>query len=111
MAQAQVEQVMTNELHWNQNQVTFVLDDRFSIIVKRIQQDVYILLKSGKKCLKMPFHVYGRICTAQLSVGYVKAMLEEKYVLDQQSLCCYCGLIFTNETGCTQHENIQQSCR
>ena len=74
--------------------------------MKRVQQDMYILLKSGKKCLKMPFHIYARLCTAQLSVGYVKVMLEENYVPDQQSLCCYCRLSFISEINCTQHEDI-----
>ena len=109
MAQAQVEHCTTNGLQLDQNQVTFVLDERFSITVKRQHQDVYVLLKSGKKSLKIPFHVYGRLCTAQLSVGHVKAMLEDNCLANQRSICCYCGLIFTNETDCIHHEDIEHN--
>ncbi len=53
------------------------LTDRYSIVVKRHKSSTYILIRSGKKQLKLPIHIFDAICDAQISVAYLKCMLED----------------------------------
>ena len=48
-------------VQWEQNQVICQLNERFSLVVKRYNQDAYLLLQSGRKCLKLPFDVVDAI--------------------------------------------------
>lgn len=57
-------------------EVVCELTDRYSIVVKRHKSSTYILLKSGKKCIKLPIHIFNAICNAQISVAYLKSLLE-----------------------------------
>ena len=56
----------------SENQIVCEINDRFSIIAKRsLSKRVYILIRSGKKCLKLPPHVFDAVCNAQYSVNYM----------------------------------------
>jgi hypothetical protein len=90
-------------IHLEQNQVTYQLDERFSLVVKRSIQDIYILLRSGTKCIKVPYDVFNLICNAQVSVAYLKQCLEDQHVA-LPWLCPYCGLQFVSKKKCTNHE-------
>lgn len=88
------------------NQVTCQLNPRFSLIVKRCKQSIYILLRSGNKVIKLPFHIFDAICNSHVTVTYLKHFLEEAEteVECRAWLCCYCGARFVSEADCDQHE-------
>ncbi len=50
--------------------------DRYSIVVKRHRSSIYILIKSGKKRIKVPTDVFDAMCNAQMTVSYLKSFLE-----------------------------------
>ena len=52
------------------NQVSFQLHERFSLIVKRYNNEVYVLLRSGKKDIKVPCTIFNAICNLQVSISY-----------------------------------------
>ena len=91
-------------LVWEPNQVIYKIDERFSLIVKRGNGSVYLLVKSGTKCMKLPFDVYDAMCHAQVSVNYIKQNLE-KNQRTCRGLCVYCGLQFDSKKECRQHES------
>ena len=59
-------------VQWDHNQVTCQLNQRFSLIVKRCKQSIYILLRSGNKVIKLPFHIFDAICNSHFTVSYLK---------------------------------------
>ena len=92
-------------IYWDHNQVTCQLNKRFSLIVKRCKQSIYILLRSGNKVIKLPCHIFDAICNAQFTVTYLKHFLEQADSEEECSwLCCYCGAQFATEAFCDQHE-------
>lgn len=110
MTQKQVEEsscVRVSEdfdtVQWESNQVICQLDERFSLVVKRYNREVYILLRSGTKCFKLPTHIFEKMCNAQITVTYLKQCLENRDA-DCPWLCCYCGERFVSEKKCMQHE-------
>ena len=76
------------------------IDEKNSIIVKQFRNEVYVLIRSGTKCLKVPLDIFEAICNSQISVAYKKAILEGML----EGLCCYCGLQFVSEVECLKHE-------
>ena len=65
------------DIQWEGNQITCQLCDRFSLIVKRHKHKVYILLRSGTKVIKLPFHIFEAICNSQVSIAYLTRRLED----------------------------------
>ena len=57
-------------VQWERNQVTCQLHERFSLVVKRYNHEIYILLRSGTKVIKLPCDIFDAICNSQLSVAY-----------------------------------------
>ena len=113
MAQQQLNVISLEEfssIQWQPNEVTCQLQERFSLVVKRYQHEVYIQLRSGRKIIKLPLNIFDAICDAQLSIGYIARYLEES-TGDQENvgawLCCYCGLHFTTESECENHEESE----
>ena len=110
MAQKQLDVVSLEEfssVQWEPNQVTCQLQERFSLVVKRYQNEVYVLLRSGSKFIKLPCDMFETICNAQLSIAYLARYLEEYtggHEIKLDCLCCYCGLRFRSEVECQQHE-------
>lgn len=110
MAQKHLDMVSLEDfssIQWEPNQVTCQLRERFSLIVKRYQNEVYVLLRSGSKLIKLPCDIFESICHAQLSIAYLARHLEE-YTGGHENklawLCCYCGLRLRTEVECQQHE-------
>ena len=91
-------------VQWDGNQVTCRLNQRFSLIVKRCKQSIYILLRSGNKVIRLPYHIFDAICNAQFTVTYLKHFLETETEEERSWLCCYCGAQFVTEADCDQHE-------
>jgi hypothetical protein len=61
------------------NRVMCVINDRFSIVVtQRLSDEVYVLIRSGNKCLKLPESIFDAVCNSQLSVDYLKGLLREE---------------------------------
>jgi hypothetical protein len=55
-----------------------VINDQFSIVVtRRLSDEVNIVIRNGKKCLKLSEAMFDAICNAQLSVDYIKGLLRE----------------------------------
>ena len=110
MAQIQLDRATNfpedfSAVQWDHNQVTWQLNQRFSLIVKRCKQSIYILLRSGNKVIKLPFHIFDAICNSHFTVSYLKHFLEETETeVECPWLCCYCGAQFVTETDCDQHE-------
>ena len=48
-------------VQWDGSQVTCRLNQRFSLIVKRCKQSIYILLRSGNKVIRLPFTVSDKV--------------------------------------------------
>lgn len=90
-------------VQWERNQVICHLDERFALVVKRYNNEVYILLRSGTKCFKLPAAIFEKMCNAQLTVTYLKQCLENSEAV-YPWLCCYCGEQFVSEKKCTDHE-------
>ena len=92
---------------WEPNQVTCQLQKPFSLAVKRYQNKVYVLLRSGRKFIRLSPDVFDTICHAHLSIAYLVSHVEE-YVggngHEFEWLCCYCGLRYRTETECQHHE-------
>lgn len=110
MAQKQVEERYCERdiedfdtVQWEHNQVICQLDDRFSLVVKRYNQSVYILLQSGTKCIKLPADIFEKMCNAEFTIAYIKQCLENQEQ-DCPWLCCYCGEQFVSKKKCHQHE-------
>ena len=81
-------------------QIVLDIDQNFSIIVKRYRRELYVLIRSGNKRLKVPLDVFEAICDSKISVAYSKAVLEGV----QEGLCSYCGTLFVSEVECLKHE-------
>ena len=64
------------DLTKSQNQVIYHLNERFSIIVKSHNKSVYILIRSGRKYIKLPVDIFEAICDAKLSINYLRHFLE-----------------------------------
>jgi len=63
-----------------ENRIVCDINDRFSIIIKRSHSKrVYVLIRSGKKCLKLPMSMFNAVCNAQWSVNYIKGLLHEQF--------------------------------
>ena len=89
------------------NQVTCQLHERFSLIVKRYNHEIYILLRSGSKVIKLPCDIFDAICNSQLSVAFLARRLEEftgKQEAEKIWLCSYCGTIYESEADGILHE-------
>ena len=87
------------------NQIICQLNQRFSLIVKRCKRSIYILLRSGNKVIKIPFHIFDALCYSHLTVTYLKHFLEETETQAEYPwLCCFCGAQFEKEVDCDQHE-------
>ena len=91
-------------VQWDGNQVTCRLNQRFSLIVKRCKQSIFMLLRSGNKVIRLPCHIFDAICNAQFTVTYLKHFLETETEEECSWLCCYCGAQFVTEADCDQHE-------
>ena len=65
------------DCHLSEHKVVCFLSARFSIVLKRTRGVGYILLKSGKKCLKIPADIFDAMCNAQTSVNFLMAYLEQ----------------------------------
>jgi len=112
MTQRQVDEVHAfntldefRAVHWAPDRVHCQLDDRFSLIVKRCNQTVYVLLRSGQKRIKIPYDVFNSICNSQITVDYLKYVLETQCEQPTfHGLCCFCGQQFTSKKECTDHE-------
>ena len=50
-------------VQWESNQVTCQLHERFSPIVKRYKHDIYILLRSGSKVIKLPCDIATKMAS------------------------------------------------
>jgi hypothetical protein len=85
------------------SQIVLEIDEHFSIIVKQYRHEVYVLIRSGTKCLKLPMDIYEAICNSLISVAYSKAILEGV----SEGLCSYCGLQFVSEVECLRHEECE----
>jgi hypothetical protein len=93
------------DIQWERNQVTCQLQDRFSLVVKRYQREVYILLRSGTKVIKLPCDIFDAICNSHLSVSYLTKHLEQHEQEHKIAwLCCYCGASFMSEVDGSHHE-------
>ena len=97
-------------LKYEKNRVICELTERFSLVVKRDKQCVYVLLRSGSRGIKIPFDIFDAICNAQLSINYLKRWLEETIEQEKkeaapQWLCSYCGERLVSEAKCLQHED------
>lgn len=88
------------------HQIVLDIDENFSIIVKQYRREVYVLIRSGSKYLKLPLNIFEAMCNSQISVAYSKAILEGI----TEGLCCYCGLQFVSEVECLEHENNEHVC-
>ena len=110
MTQKQVDLASTREFNsvlWEENQITCHLQDRFALVVKRYNHEVYVLLRSGSKVIKLPCDIFNAICNSQLTVGYLARYLEEYGGgLDTEVawICCYCGLAYMTEVDGLEHE-------
>lgn len=94
-------------VQWESNQVTCQLHERFSLIVKRYNNEIYILLRSGSKVIKLPCDIFDAICNSQLSVAFLARRLEEftrKQEAEIMWLCSYCGAIYESEADGILHE-------
>lgn len=94
-------------VHWEPNQVTCQLHERFSLIVKRYNHEIYILLRSGSKVIKLPCVIFDAICNSQLSVAYLARRLEEftgELEAEVVWLCSYCGASYMSEADGILHE-------
>ena len=94
-------------VQWESNQVTCQLHKRFSPIVKRYNHEIYILLRSGSKVIKLPCDIFDAICNSQLSVAFLARRLEEftrKQETEIMWLCSYCGAIYESEADGILHE-------
>jgi len=70
-------------VEFSNNQVTCELNDRFSIVVKRQRHSVEIFLKSGNRRLKLPFNIFDALCNSQVTVTFLKQILEEWRMSDR----------------------------
>ena len=94
-------------VQWESNQVTCHLQERFSLIVKRYKHQIYILLQSGGKVIKLPCKIFDAICNSQLSVAYLARRLEEftgKEEAEMMWLCSFCGAVYESEADGILHE-------
>lgn len=64
-------------VEFTNKEVTYQLNDRFSIVVIRQRHSVQLFLKSGNRRLKLPFQIFEGLCHSQISVTYLKHFLEE----------------------------------
>ena len=103
-------------VQWESNQVTCQLQERFSLIVKRYNHEIYILLRSGSKVIKLPCDIFDAICNSQLSVAFLARRLEElagKQEAEIMWLCSYCGASYESEADGILHEmrvHTNKSC-
>lgn len=110
MAQKHLDMVSLEEfssVQWEPNQVTCQLRKRFSLVVKRYQNEVYVLLRSGSKFIKLSCDIFDSICHAQLSIAYLAQHLDKDargHDTKLEWLCCFCGLRYRSELECQQHE-------
>ena len=113
MAQKQLDVARLEEItsvQWEDNQVICQLREPFSLVVKRYKQEVYILLRSGSKVIKLPPDIFYAICQSQVSIAYLtRHLLENGQETRGAWLCCYCGLQFVTEAECQQHEDRHTS--
>lgn len=84
MAQAQLDVVnfhMHNEdlksIQRGERQISVVLDDKVTLIIKRAYKKPYILIQSGKKHIKLSIDTFKTICDSKISVLFLKNLLEE----------------------------------
>ena len=81
MTQKQLDLLQFNSEEWrnitlSENEVIFEFDDRFSLIVRRHRHSTQLLLKSGRRRLKLPSEIFDSICNTQISVRFLKQFLE-----------------------------------
>ena len=61
----------------SENEVVCELNDRFSIIViRKHRKPSHVLLKSGKRRLKLPMEIFDAICNSKISVLFLKQFLD-----------------------------------
>ena len=97
-----------SDIQWEHNQVTCQLNERIALVVKRYNKDVYILLQSGTRCIKLTGDIFDRVCESQITIAYVKRCLENQEAT-LPWLCCYCGLRFESEKKCIRHEEQEHT--
>lgn len=102
MTQKHVDISRLNENDTNK-EIVLDINEHYSIVVKRHRRQVYILIRSGSKFLKLPWDIFESVCQSQVSVSFSKAMLEGLDV----GLCSYCGLQFPSEVECSKHEECE----
>jgi hypothetical protein len=60
------------------NRVVCRISENFTIVVlQKHSGEVNIVIRNGKKCLKLSEAMFGAICNAQLSVDYIKGLLRD----------------------------------
>ena len=91
------------EVFNQQPRIVLDIDKNFSVIVKRYRHEVYVLIRSGSKYLKLPMDMFEAICNFQVSVAYCKGLFDRS----TEVLCSFCGLQFVSELECLNHE---ESC-
>ena len=69
-----------------QTQVVLDIDENFSVIVKHYRCEVYVLIRSGSKYLKLPMDIFEAIYNFQISVAYCKGQFERS----TEGLCSFC---------------------
>lgn len=105
MTQASVDRAYMHEfmdICWEPNKVNCVIDKRFSLIVTRSYREVYVILQSGQKRIKLPLDVFNAICDSNVTVNYLYHFLESQH--ESTGLCCMCGLVFETHAECVKHE-------
>ena len=61
------------------SEVICALNKQFSLIVKQHNSSIYVLLRSGRKCLKLPLDIFNLVCDSQLSVSFIRNWLESHH--------------------------------
>lgn len=84
MTQRQLDLVdwrLTNENFENivflENEVICEINDRFSLIIRRKRHTSHVLLKGGKRRMKLPLNIFECICNAHISVVFLKQFYDK----------------------------------
>lgn len=61
----------------DQTQISAMINDKVSLIIKRVYKKPYILVQSGKKRIKLSIDTFETMCDSKISVLFITNLLEE----------------------------------